>query len=262
MISIDSVFLTAAAYGLAAGAALAVVVWAASVAKRDVSIVDSAWGFLVFVPAAVFAAALPHTGVRTPLVLALAAAWALRLGGHIAWRHRGQPEDRRYQAIRARNQPGFAWKSLYLVFGLQAVLAWIVALPLMGAIASAAPWTAFDAAGLALFAFGFLFEGVADAQLAHFKADPAHRGRVMDRGLWRYSRHPNYFGECCLWWGVWLIAAGAGAWWSVVSPVLMTLLLLKVSGVTLLERDITERRPGYADYVRRTNAFIPWSPRP
>ena len=245
--------------GFAATLMLAVLVWAASLPLRDVSIVDIAWGWLVMTPAFVVAARLPVTGPRTLVMLALGALWALRLSGYIASRHRG--EDRRYQAIRARNQPRFAFKSLYLVFALQAALATIVALPFAGAIASAAPWNLLDAAGVALFAAGFVIEAVADAQLARFKSNPASLNRVMDTGLWRYSRHPNYFGECCLWWGLWLVAAGAGAWWTIASPLLMTLLLLKVSGVTLLEREIEERRPAYRDYVRRTNAFVPGVPR-
>jgi len=253
---------TAAALGLAATAGLALLAWIASVPSRDVSVVDSAWGPMVAAPAFVFATMAGTVGSRATTILALCAAWALRLSAYIAWRHRGEPEDRRYQAIRARNEPHFAWKSLYLVFGLQAVLAWVVALPLMAGVVAAAPWNGLDAIGIVLFVFGLAFEAVADAQLARFKADPANRARVMQAGLWRYTRHPNYFGECCVWWGLWLVAAAAGAWWSIVSPLLMTVLLLKVSGVTLLERDLAERRPGYADYVRRTNAFIPGRPHP
>ncbi|MGE5104182.1 MAG: DUF1295 domain-containing protein [Betaproteobacteria bacterium] len=254
----DALELRAASLGLGAGALLALAVWAASVPKRDVSIVDTAWSFLVLVPALVVAARLPQTGPRAGVVLALAAVWALRLAGYIAWRHRGEPEDRRYQAIRRRHEPHFQWKSLYMVFGVQALLGWLVAAPLMAVVASPAPWNALDALGLALSAFGLLFETIADAQLARFRANPVNRGRVMDRGLWRYSRHPNYFGECCLWWGIWLVAAAAGAWWTVVSPLLMTVLLLKVSGVPLLEKDLGRHRPGYAEYVRRTPAFVPW----
>lgn len=245
---------------LGACATLAFATWLASLPRRDVSIVDSAWSWLIWVAAAVVAILWPEPGPRTAWVLALSGLWALRLSAHITWRHRGQPEDHRYQAIRRRNEPHFQWKSLYLVFGLQALLAWIVAWPLMAAITTATPWHALDVAGIVLFAFGFLYEAIADAQLEHFRRDPANRGKVMDRGLWRFSRHPNYFGECCLWWGLWLMAA-TGAWWTVVSPLLMTVLLLRVSGVKLLEADIGQRRPAYADYIRRTNAFLPWRPR-
>lgn len=257
---IDAALLHAGAWGFAAAAGLALATWAASVAKHDVGIVDSVWGLLVWAPAAVVAARLSETGPRAGVVLALAAAWALRLSLYITWRHRGEPEDRRYQAIRRRNEPHFAWKSLYLVFGLQVVLAWIVALPLMTAVASRREWHWLDGVGIALFVFGLAFEAIADAQLARFRRHGAH-GAVMDQGLWRYSRHPNYFGECCVWWGAWLVAAAAGAGWTIVSPLLMTVLLLKVSGVTLLEADLRDRRPQYADYVRRTPAFFPWMPR-
>jgi steroid 5-alpha reductase family enzyme len=252
------------AASLAAPVALACVTWALSVHLRDVSIVDIAWGLLVLSPAVVIAAL--RAGPRAPTVLLLAAAWALRLGGYIAWRHRGQPEDRRYQEIRRRNEPHFAWKSLYLVFALQAVLAWIVSAPIAAAAASPAAWTALDEVGIAVVTFGLLFETIADAQLARFRRQRESgtgRGkRIMDTGLWRYSRHPNYFGECCLWWGFWLVALAAGAGWTIVSPLLMTVLLLRVSGVTLLEKHLASDRPGYDAYVRRTSAFIPWRPRP
>ncbi len=251
-----------AAWALAAGCVAVLPVWAWSVRRRDVSIVDAWWGVLVWLPAAVVAWLLPQAGPRTALVLGVAGLWALRLAQHILRRHHGQPEDRRYQAIRRRNEPHFVWKSLYLVFLLQAVLAWVVALPLMAAVASAAAWSLLDWLGLALMLFGLLFETVADRQLRRFKADPARRAGVLDSGLWRYSRHPNYFGECCVWWGAWLVALAAGAWWTVLSPLLMTWLLLRVSGVTLLEQDMPRRRPAYADYMRRTNAFVPGRPRP
>jgi steroid 5-alpha reductase family enzyme len=253
----DAAWLRAATVGLGVGALLASAVWIASLVRRDVSIVDGAWSFLVLMPALVIAAKLPH-GPRTTVLLILAAAWALRLSAYILWRHRGQPEDRRYQAIRRRNEPHFAWKSLYLVFGLQAVLAWLVAAPLMAAVSSPEPWNALDALGVSLAVFGMLFEAVADAQLARFRADGRNRGKVMDRGLWRHSRHPNYFGECCVWWGLWLVATAAGAWWTVLSPLLMSVLLVKVSGVPLLEADLGRHRAGYAEYVRRTPAFVPW----
>lgn len=250
----------AARLGLAVTVTLAFAVWLLSLAKHDASIVDSAWSLLVLATPLAALEVLPATGPRTEALLALALVWAVRLGGYIAWRHRGQPEDHRYAAIRARNQPHYAWKSLYLVFGLQAVLACVVATPLLAGIASTEPWHWLDGAGLTLAACGLVFEAVADAQLARFKADPANRGRVMAEGLWRYSRHPNYFGECCVWWGVWVVALAAGGWWTIVSPLLMTVLLLQVSGVRLLEQNIGERRPAYREYIRRTNAFIPGRP--
>ena len=176
-------------------------------------------------------------------------------------RNWGEPEDRRYIAIRANHEPGFAWKSVYIIFLLQAALAWVVSSSLHAAIMGTRPLGTVDAIGAVIVVFGLVFEAVADAQLAAFIRNPQNRGRVMERGVWRYSRHPNYFGECCIWWGFWLLAVSTGGWWSVASPLLMTVLLLRVSGVNLLERDIGERRPAYAAYVARTSAFVPRPPR-
>ncbi|HUL94437.1 MAG TPA: DUF1295 domain-containing protein [Usitatibacter sp.] len=240
---------------------LAVAAWVVATARRNAGLVDIFWSLFFLAAAIGYASSSQPQGPRALATLALVAAWSLRLAAHLALRNWSAPEDRRYAAIRARNEPGFAWKSLYLVFGLQAVLAWLISAPLAAAIGSQSPLTALDAVGLALAAFGIAFEAIADAELARFKADPANQGRVLDHGLWRYSRHPNYFGESCVWWGFGLLGAGAGEWWTLYAPALMTLLLLRVSGVRLLERDIAERRPAYRDYVARTNAFIPGPPR-
>ena len=247
------------AEGLGAIAALSLAGWAIGTARRNVAVVDSLWGlfFLAATAAYVHGAGANPRGV---LMLVLVAIWSLRLAAYVTWRNAGHPEDRRYAAIRARHEP-FAWKSLYVIFGLQALLAWIISRPQFAAALSAAPLNPIDALGVLLWLSGFLFETIGDAQLARFKADPAHRGRVMDRGLWRYTRHPNYFGECCLWWGYGVIALATGAWWALAGPLAMTWLLLKVSGVSLLEQDIGERRPGYADYMRRTSSFLPGRPR-
>lgn len=253
------VALQALALLLAMGAAT----WLASLPLRDVSIVDSVWPLLLAAAGALYALRLAPSpfGPRALLVLALLAAWALRLCLYITARNAGHGEDRRYQAIRRRNDPGFAVKSLYLVFALQAVLAWVLSFVLLAALRSPAPWSWLDAPGALLAAAGLAWESIGDWQLARFKRDPARRGQVMDRGLWRYSRHPNYFGESCFWWGLWLLALAAGGAWSVVSPLLITFMLLKVSGVTLLESDLRERSAGYRDYIARTNAFLPWRPR-
>jgi steroid 5-alpha reductase family enzyme len=244
----------AALMALCATLAIALITWTVSVVKRDVSIVDAVWSLMILACSLVYAAMLPDL---EPWALGLAALWALRLSAYITWRNWGEPEDRRYQAIRERNQPGFALKSLYLVFGLQALLAWIVSAPLLG-VQGAGPGTWF---GLALAAFGIAFESIADWQVARFRASRPGPQRVLDTGLWRYSRHPNYFGEFCVWWGFGLAAASAGAWWALVSPALMTLLLLRVSGVTLLEKDLSTRKPAYREYMQRTNAFFPGPPR-
>ena len=248
------------AIALALIVALAFLTWLVSLARRDVSIVDGMWPVFIGSAGVVYFVLEAPASPVSIAALVLLLAWAVRLCAHITVRNHGQPEDRRYQKIRANNQPDFEFKSLYIVFGLQAALAWIVALPFMAIVRGDAHSGFFEIAGLALAAFGTVFEAVADWQLERFKRRGGH-GRVLDTGLWRYTRHPNYFGECCVWWGFGLVALGTGAVWALASPLLMTLLLLKVSGVSMLEQDITERRPEYARYVRETNAFLPGRPR-
>ncbi len=240
------------------------VVWAISVARRDASIVDILWGLgFVLVAGAAFAAGGPSTP-RARLALLLTGLWGVRLAGYLAWRNHGQGEDFRYRAMRKRHGDRFPVVSLYSVFGLQAALCWLISWPVQAAIASPGPaaWTALDGVGVALFVVGFVFESVGDLQLARFKADPANRGRVMDRGLWAWTRHPNYFGDAVVWWGLFALALSTPAGWiTLPAPALMTFLLLRVSGVALLERSLRKTRPGYADYVARTSAFVPLPPR-
>jgi steroid 5-alpha reductase family enzyme len=235
--------------------------WLLSLPMRNVAIVDSLWSLMFFAAGVIYGLGSDPRAPRLSLVLWMLVIWALRLSIYITARNIGKGEDHRYQALRARNEPGFAWKSLYLVFWLQAVLAWIISLPIMGAFAGNAPLGILDWAGVALWLTGFVFEAGGDWQLSRFKKNPANAGQVMNRGLWRYTRHPNYFGEFCIWWGFWLIALSAGAWWALPGPLLISFLLLRVSGVTLLEKDIGNRRPQYADYVLKTNAFFPGPPR-
>lgn len=242
---------------------LALLAWIIATSARNVGLVDIAWP--LFLLQAAICYALLATGSPTPrgwLALVICALWAVRLAAHLAQRNWNAPEDHRYQAIRKRNEPGFWWKSLYLVFFLQAGLALIVAASLNASIAapvSVLGWL--DVVGAALALGGLVFEGIADWQLQRFLAHHGGGGKVMDQGLWRYTRHPNYFGEFCVWWGLFLVALAAGGWWSFVSPLLMSVLLLRVSGVTLLEKDIGHRRPGYVAYAARTNAFFPGPPR-
>ena len=243
--------------GLAVIASLAVVTWMVSVIKHDASIVDSMWSVLIFSGAISYFYSQSMHSTRAWIALILVATWAARLAIYITARNWGEEEDRRYQAIRRRNEPYFAFKSLYLVFLLQALLAWIVSLPLLATATSAAALNVLDYAGIVVVTLGVAFEAIGDWQLSRFKADTNNRSQVMNRGLWRYTRHPNYFGECCAWWGFYLFALAAGAWWSIVSPLLMTTLLLRVSGVALLEKDIAKRRPEYQRYIEQTNAFIP-----
>ena len=243
--------------------AAAFATWLFSVVKRNVTIVDTLWSLLFLLAAWRYASSTPGVSPREKMLLVMVALWSARLALYLAWRNSGHPEDARYAALRRRNDPGFAWKSLYLVFGLQALLAWIISLPLAGAMLDGSDGALgpLDYAGVALWCIGFAFESIGDWQLARFKAKPANAGQVMDRGLWRYTRHPNYFGDFCVWWGYYLVALSAGAWWSIIGPVIMSLLLLRYSGVMLLEKHIGKRRPGYADYIRRTNAFFPGLPR-
>jgi steroid 5-alpha reductase family enzyme len=258
--SLAAALATTFACGLAAMVAL----WLLSLVRRDVSIVDLWWGPGFALLAAVALAAGPHAGARSTLLLVLVALWGARLGVYLFLRNRGKGEDPRYARMRRHWGPRFPWISLATVFVLQAVLQWLVSLPLQLAllVPGARPLGALDAAGVALFATGLAFEAIGDAQLARFKADPANAGCVMDRGLWRYTRHPNYFGDCLAWWGLFAIAAATPLGpWAIASPLLMTFLLLRVSGVALLERSLVRTRPGYASYVERTSAFVPLPPR-
>ena len=233
------------------------ITWLFSLKLRNVSIVDSLWSLMLFAAGVIYALGADPRAPRLEFVLWLVLIWAARLSVFITARSMGKGEDRRYQAIRERNQPYFAFKSLFIVFWLQALLAWIISLPLLGVFASNAPLGIVDFFGIGLWAVGFAFEAGGDWQLARFKRNPANADAVMNQGFWRHTRHPNYFGEFCIWWGFWLMAVSAGGWWSLPGPALLTFLLLRVSGVNLLEKDIGNRRPQYADYVLKTNAFFP-----
>lgn len=239
---------------LSANLVMASLLWLLATRQRDVSLVDLLWP-LFFVAAAWLWFEPAATGRVPWAVVTLVTLWGARLHVHLALRNLGHGEDRRYREIRRNHNPGFWWKSYFLIFFLQAFLAWIASLAIYGAL-QGLTLTPLAGAGLILAVAGLVFESVADWQLSRFRADAENRGQVMDRGLWRLSRHPNYFGECCFWWGIYLVAL-PHAWWTIVSPLLLTVLLLRVSGVSLLEKDIAERRPGYRDYVRRTPAFFP-----
>ena len=237
---------------------MAVAGWMYSLPRENVNLVDSLWPLFFLAATLTYVAQEP--GTRAMLIAILVTAWSLRLAIHLALRNYGQPEDHRYRAIRNNYSPGFGWKSLFIVFGLQAVLAWLISLPLFVAAISNTPWNALDIAGVVVMIAGLLFETVADRQLSDFRSDPENKGHVLDTGLWAWSRHPNYFGEACVWVGFGLIGVAAGSLWSLTASLIMTGLLLKVSGVSLLEKDIVERRPAYRDYIASTSAFIPWPP--
>jgi steroid 5-alpha reductase family enzyme len=237
--------------------------WVVSLVLRDVSIVDILWApaFATVGWLCAWLASAP-TG-RSWILLALITLWAFRLGSHILlrWRRLGH-EDYRYAAIRAKHGPNFPITSLLWIFWLQALLLWVISFPLQAAIASRAGLNAFDWIGGGVVLIGIAVEGVADAQLTRFRAEPQNRDRVLNIGLWAWSRHPNYFGDFLLWWGIWIMAmAGYAPLWTVLGPIVMSALLLHYSGAGLMEETITDRRPAYRDYIKRTSLFFPWPPR-
>ena len=247
-------------YALAVMLVMAFITWLYSLYRKDVSIVDSLWSLMFLAAAITYAISFDNLTERNMILLLMITLWSVRLSIFLTVRNSGKEEDRRYQEIRANNQPNFSLKSLYLIFGLQAVLAWIISLPLLFAFSSDAAIGVIEILAIALWLTGFLFESVADQQLYRFKSDSNNNGKVLNTGLWAYSRHPNYFGEFLIWWAYFLFALSSGAWWTVLSPLLMTILLLKVSGVSLMEKDISDRRSAYRQYIETTNAFIPGKP--
>jgi steroid 5-alpha reductase family enzyme len=251
-------------------ASAVLLLWLVSLATQDASIIDIFWGPGFALTAwAVFgwiaAAYVPvGAGARRLLLVLLTTVWGLRLGIYLGWRNLGKGEDYRYVQMRQRSPRLFWIISMFKVFLLQGVLMWAVSLPVQVGQLPAAPNTigALAITGCVIWAIGLFFETAGDLQLARFKANDANRGKVMDRGLWRYTRHPNYFGDFLVWWGLYLIALERpGTWWTFVGPLVMSILLIKVSGVAMLEKTITSRRPGYADYMRRTSAFFPRPPK-
>ena len=244
--------------------ALGVVTWLMSLVYHDASLVDRIWGLLFMAGAWAAALTVGFETPRTILLLILVSVWAIRLSFYLTWRNWGEGEDYRYRDMRQKRPGSFASWSLVWVFGLQGALALFIGLPLTVAIAMPGDSALglLDALGVLLFIIGFLFESIGDYQLARFKSNPANKGKVMDSGVWRYTRHPNYFGDATLWWGMFLVAAATPwGWFTVLSPLAMTALIIKVSGVAMLERTITERRPEYRAYIERTSAFIPWPPK-
>ncbi|WP_420639975.1 DUF1295 domain-containing protein [Candidatus Poriferisocius sp.] len=244
-------------------AGMMLVVWVISVAIRNAGIIDILWGFGFVVVAWVSLLVSDGHGVRAAFLVAMATIWGLRLAVHLAVRNIGAEEDFRYQAMRRRGGDRFWITSLVRVFALQGAAMWVMSLPLLiGISQSDRGWVVLWFVGAAVFLVGFGFEAVGDWQLTRFKADPANAGKLMDRGLWRYSRHPNYFGDATAWWGIGLVAASTPVGLiGLVAPVLITWLLMRVSGVPLLEHRLNKHRPGYQEYVERTSAFVPRPPR-
>lgn len=256
--------LSTALTALAAALAMMTLVWALSLVRRDAGTIDVFWGLGFVLVTWLYFSMSEGATPRRYVVLGAVTLWGLRLSLYILIRNWGKAEDYRYREMRERNPRTFPWRSLVTVFWLQAFLLWAISMPLLQAQRSAVPadltWT--DALGVLAFAVGLAFEAGGDWQLARFKRDPANAGRVLDRGFWRYTRHPNYFGDALVWWGFFLFAASIpDSLWTIYSPVLMTILLMRVSGVTLLEKRLARVKAGYGDYVERTNAFFPWFPK-
>jgi steroid 5-alpha reductase family enzyme len=238
--------------------------WLVSLMLKNSSIVDIFWGTgFVIVTWAAFLLTPDGYGSRRWLLCVLVTIWGLRLSLHILVRNWGKSEDFRYQVWRKESGAAWWWRSFFKVFFLQGIILWIVSTPLLAAQISAQPdrLTWVDYAAIPVWLIGFFFEAVGDFQLARFKANPANKGKLLQSGAWRYTRHPNYFGDAAQWWAYYLIALAAGGWWTIFSPILMTTLLMRVSGVTLLEKTLKEEKPGYKEYVETTSEFIPWFPR-
>ena len=257
---------------LGAALALALVyvlpIWAWSVRKKDVSIIDPFWGLGFVVLAWFWAFSIGDAGPRQLLILAMVTVWGLRLSIYLGWRKRDEPEDRRYQEMRKKHPESFAWRSLFTVFLLQGFLIWLIAAPLFAAQRGSEPapgldhelgWL--DGLGALLWLTGLFFESVGDQQLVRFKKRRSDDSEVLSSGLWRYTRHPNYFGDFLVWWGHFLVAAAAGGGWTIYAPLVMSAFLMRFSGVGPLEKDLSSTKPKYEDYVRRTNAFFPGPPK-
>jgi len=244
-------------------AVLMVVTWLVSVPLRNASIVDLIWGLGFVLVAWAVRLTVDGDSARQWLLVAMVTVWGLRLSAYLTWRNHGNGEDYRYRAMRKHWGGRFWWVSLFTVFVLQGVLMWTVSIGVqLGQVPDTPGLGVLAALGVVVWAVGLGFEAIGDAQLARFKADPANAGTVMDRGLWRYTRHPNYFGDACVWWGIALVAAesGLGAV-GIVGALVMTVLLRRVSGVTLLEKSLKKRRAGYDEYIARTSPFVPRPPR-
>jgi steroid 5-alpha reductase family enzyme len=238
--------------------------WLLSLALRDSSIVDIFWGTGFVITFWISTILVPgNLPVRILLLGILLTLWGLRLSLHILARNSGKEEDFRYAAWRKAAGTSWWWLSYFKVFVLQGAVMWVVAIPLLASQTgdASSPLKCLDNAGVALWLIGFLFEAGGDWQLARFKANPNNKTKLMTSGLWSLTRHPNYFGDAAQWWAFYLIAASTGALWAILSPLLMTYLLIRVSGVAMLEGSLARNKPGYGDYIARTSSFFPWIPR-
>ena len=240
------------------------VLWIISVIIKNVSIVDLFWGFGFVLANGFYFISTEGFLPRKIILLILVSVWGLRLSGYLAWRNIGKGEDYRYRQFRSKyGEKRYWWISFFQTFLLQGILMWLISAPLLGAQyfslnnSLGIP----DFAGIILWITGFIFEAGGDFQLARFKADPSNKGKVLSSGLWRYTRHPNYFGDSAVWWGYGLICLAAGSIIPILGSLLMTALIIKVSGVALLEQNLKEKKPEYREYIQKTSAFLPWIPK-
>jgi steroid 5-alpha reductase family enzyme len=243
--------------------ALMLTTWIVSLIKKNASIVDIVWGLGFVLVAWISRAVADGDNARQWILTLMTTVWGLRLGIYLFWRNSGHGEDFRYRAMRKHWGPRFPIISLVTVFGLQGPLMWIVSLPVQIGQSDSSPEVGVIAVvGIIVYLIGLFFEVVGDAQLTRFKADPSNVGKVMDQGLWKFTRHPNYFGDSCVWWGIAIVAAesGSGAW-GFIGAAVMTYFLRRVSGVTLLEKSLKKRREGYDAYIARTSPFFPRPPK-
>jgi steroid 5-alpha reductase family enzyme len=244
--------------------ALMTTLWVVSIIIKNVSIVDLFWGFGFVLTAGFYFLKTDGSESRKIILLALVAIWGLRLSIYLALRNLGKGEDFRYRQFRKTyGEQRYWWISYFQTFLLQGILMWLISAPLLGAqfFGSDNPPGIFDYAGIALWLIGFSFEAGGDYQLARFKADPSNKGKVLDKGFWHYTRHPNYFGDSSVWWGYGFICLAAGSYLPLLGSVLMTVMIIKVSGVALLEKNLKEQKPEYKEYIEKTSAFLPWFPK-
>jgi steroid 5-alpha reductase family enzyme len=240
------------------------VLWIFSVIFKNVSIVDLFWGAGFVLTAGFYFHNTEGFELRKIILMALVTIWGLRLSGYLTWRNRGKGEDFRYREFRKKyGEKRYWWISFFQTFMLQGILMWLISAPLLGAqyFGHGKNLGILDIIGMFFWITGILFESGGDYQLARFKANPSNKGKVLDTGFWHYTRHPNYFGDSSVWWGFGLICLAAGSYIPVLGSLLMTLLIIKVSGVALLEKSLKEQKPQYRDYIEKTSAFLPWFPK-
>jgi steroid 5-alpha reductase family enzyme len=243
---------------------LVTLLWVLSVIIKNVSIVDLFWGFGFVAVNAFYVLTSGELNARKILVLVLVSVWGLRLSIYLAWRNLGKGEDFRYREFRRRYGPErYWWFSYFQTFLLQGVLMMIVSLPLLAVSADtgSSALGIIDFIGIFVWLTGIAFEAGGDLQLARFKSNPKNKGKVLNTGFWKYTRHPNYFGDSAVWWAYALFSIAAGGYWQIIGAVIMTLLIIRVSGVALLEKTLIDTKPQYRDYIRKTSAFFPWFPK-